>query len=834
MTNQSYYLLAHVAKQQGLEPLNLYKMYLSTTLGTTCSTGLTEILCENYITQFLNYPKAPKYFYIRNFHDVSKLQDLVQRPIVLLYCTSLAKYKSGKNIKKIFDTRLTHFMHNSRAAEPLFYLLTIEDKIVPLIGQNERNNGIEIESKFIEISQKQSSTCCMLGSIAQVLCVSHDPPCSSDLLAVCLNEDGLVSKALNLTRPVALVSHVSTDVWKNKGQELFLTLGVLKNKSLDKIVWSDCVYVAITPDRQWVYKVKKCVVNSILKSQEECLRNYKLKSEKITFSEQERRRQSETWGDKIKCQCKYCLRARDFTVKQLSKGPQQLHKNPLTLFDFLKFFNMNTQENRDLILKCCEYSMATVDFECYSRESDNHPLSNVPRDIVTDTKLGSNNVLLLSQKPVLFAHLDALGRDEGQYHYKVFHVPNDMAFTEAMTKYLEHLFERKHKLKAQKLRLLKKFLLFVSVAKKTHFQFLLEKDKSREQIAQSFRAGLFGQFETNLYRLINCLKVYSFNGTAYDHILLARNLVTALQNVSFESAAKIIHDYQLECNRDKEYFYDNPDEEETYQQHPTTHDSSSCSSDEQHDDDYSSSSAAPLIRVKISREGSLINNIFLVEAKIGFFDVKKFLPPNATLASLAKMTGCQESKGMFPFERLTSYDYLVNTTQLPENVMAWGSRLSDKIPSEEDVRQCIRDFQNECHPNLLSYLEKYLILDVRLLLEATVKVFDSFYRLADCHPIVSGKNSLSSFSSSSLQSYLMNQKSPGLFVPRHPQIYSLLKGALLGGVSLVCRTDGGTQPGEEPINAHLGYTEKAKKIIASDENTLYGSSGKHFNTFFKK
>jgi len=198
------------------------------------------------------------------------------------------------------------------------------------------------------------------------------------------------------------------------------------------------------------------------------------------------------------------------------------------------------------------------------------------------------------------------------------------------------------------------------------------------------------------------------------------------------------------------------------------------------------------------------------------------------------MTGCQESKGMFPFERLTSYDYLVNTTQLPENVMAWGSRLSDKIPSEEDVRQCIRDFQNECHPNLLSYLEKYLILDVRLLLEATVKVFDSFYRLADCHPIVSGKNSLSSFSSSSLQSYLMNQKSPGLFVPRHPQIYSLLKGALLGGVSLVCRTDGGTQPGEEPINAHLGYTEKAKKIIASDENTLYGSSGKHFNTFFKK
>jgi hypothetical protein len=191
------------------------------------------------------------------------------------------------------------------------------------------------------------------------------------------------------------------------------------------------------------------------------------------------------------------------------------------------------------------------------------------------------------------------------------------------------------------------------------------------------------------------------------------------------------------------------------------------------------------------------------------------------------MTKCEECKGMFPFEQLTSYQYLVNATELPSDPKLWKSRLTDKQPTEDMVKDCIQDYKRDGHPNVLSYLEKYLILDVKILMQATTKLFQSFYDQVGNHPIASNKNSLSSFSYSSLQSFLMKTKSPGAFVPNHPQIFSVIKSALLGGVSLVCRTDGG-QSATSPINAHLGksFVETPLYNFYFDINALYGSAGK--------
>ena len=971
-SNISYSLLSDVARHTKTTTLDLYKRYLSLTLGTNCSTSLLEILNEKYIQEFLSFNRAPKYFYVRNYHDISKLQDITERPIVILHAKSKEMYLMGKGIKKVFDTRLTHFLANTIQCQtesdvsncPLTYLLTENVKeLYYLENANIPYNSIVSESKFVCQSFKFSSheDRCYLKALSLVIddaCVlkGHDCKnqndklfCTDNFLTLCLNKNECFSKALNLTRPIALVGHVSTDVWKPRGQELFLTLGVLKTCNNDKIVWSECLYVALTPDRQWLYKVKQAQASKILASQETCLKNFKLKREHKNnlLIQPELDEDSVTSfltgasataahhnpsSSLIKCNCKYCQRAKTYTKKQLGYGPQKLYKNPLTLFDFLKLFNLDNDANRQLILQSCSYSMATLDFECYSQESSNHPLLNVPRDIVTDTKLGSSGVPLVSQKPVLFCHLDSLVTDTttntsfGAYHYKVFHVPSDLSYTMALASYLDHLFDRKEKLRLKKIELLEPFLTFISIAKKAHFNFFLEMGTPRKQIALSFKAGIFGQFETALFKLINTLKVYTFNGINYDHILLGRNLVAALQQVSYNRAAAVIHNQM--CGNDDSYFYNdhnandgfspvqqrlvvvrskslqqsNKDTESKQEEDAsiTTTSSSSClfkrssSSSSSNDiiedtrestasfsslvtkstaDDSSSSSSSsssvlvddssdtttttsttnssstfnngkdieedkenfnnnrlspPSIRVKLSREGSSINNIILVEPKIGFYDIKKFLPPNATLATLAKMTNCEQSKGAFPFEQLKSYDYLVKTQELPSDPLAWGSRLSDKAPTADEVRQYIKDFKDEGHPNLLSYLTKYLILDVLLLMKSSVKLFTSFYKLADSHPIVSNKNSLSSFSASSLQAYLMRNKSPGLFIPNHPQIYSVIKGSLLGGVSLVTRTDGGTMPGDEPINAHLGFKEKARKIIAADENTLYGSSGKYY------
>ena len=260
--------------------------------------------------------------------------------------------------------------------------------------------------------------------------------------------------------------------------------------------------------------------------------------------------------------------------------------------------------------------------------------------------------------------------------------------------------------------------------------------------------------------------------------------------------------------------------------------SSSGSSDEETDVETKTGSNNG-IRIKLSREGSRVNNIILNGVKIGFFDIKKFLPPNASLASFAKMTGCGECKGMFPFEQLTSYDYLVKTSSLPSDPKLWRSRLTDKEPTREMVQGCLDDFERQGFTTALEYLEKYLILDVKLLMQAAVKLFRSFFDQVGNPPITSNKNSLSSFSYSSLQAFLMKSKSPGAFIPNHPQIFSLLKSALLGGVSLVCRTDGG-KSAESPINAHFSskkssaapFCERPQFIFYYDINALYGQAGK--------
>ena len=800
--SQSHALIEHLANEiLDISPLDLYRRYLSITLGTNCSTGLSDFLEDAYVEKFYAFTRSPKYFNFRSYYDVNKMIEVINLPIVILKSST----RDLKNLTKLIDTRLTHYLHNNKSEEPVFYITLTDDDLYYAGRKLDEYSCLLTEAKFMSDSALIGDQCCLVQAIRKLFGKSlpHIGNCVRDPLTLCFNEDGKTFASLGLSHAVSVVTHVSSNPWvKPKGQ-LFITLGVLKEPG--KVVnWRDMAYVSVPADREGVYRLKREEAEKLLKTRDNYLKKYKLtEDEKRGFPEEEKKEKpcakEEEEEEKINCPCKYCRLARTYTSKQLKFGPQKLHANPLTLFEYLVFFNLDTETNRRLILKCCNLTMATLDFECYSRQELLHPLNNVPRDIVTDAKLGTSGTPLVSQKPVLFCHLDCLGNKREKYHYRVFQVPNDASFTLAVKNYVEHLLERKKMLTTEKLRLLEPLLRFVQCFKIAYKQFFRVRKKKPIDVRLAFAASPFGQFEKALNKLAYGLKVYSFNGASYDHVLLARNIVAACCSI--------------EIKKDKE------------EKEKVSFESSSSSSGSD-DDDEEEEKTITRPRVKISREGSKINNILLPNVRIGFYDLKKFLPPNATLDKLAKMTDCGDSKGMFPFELLTSFDYLVETKTLPGDPEAWKSRLNGKMPSQEQVDRCLDDFKKDGHENLLSYLTKYLVLDVKLLMEAGIKLFLSFYEQVGSHPITAGKNSLSSFSYASLQKHLFENKIAGAFVPNHPVIFSIVKGSLLGGVSLVCRTDGGLNA-KEPVNSHLGpeYNKKPKKVLYWDLNALYGTSG---------
>jgi hypothetical protein len=841
--------------------MELYKQYLGLIVGTTCSTGLNNLLSDEIIENMFNFQRAPKNFHFQNYYDMTKLVLLIDMPIVLLFCSSFKKFTESVGqvvIKKVFDTRLTHDLYNSRSEKPLFYLFT-GDKDLYYLGRDcpPGYSCNWVEGAFMAKSVGVSRNCCWLKQLqelfaADAAAAGHecDPECPKNLLALCLNSKNNVSRRLDLSFPVAIVSHVSTDIWRRRPhRQLFVTLGVLPDADGAPIEWEKVRFVGVTYDGL-MYQMTQQYAKRVLDRQNEALKRYKAENHddrpkattgevKLSKKQLKKKRKFQSHLDRVECRCKFCVAALSYSEKQLSFGPQKLHTNKLTLFDFLKVFNLDTELNRSLILKCCALSFGTLDFESYSQETKTSPLENNPRDIVTDTQLGSSNVPLVTQKPVLFAHLDGLdAEDGGEFHVKLFHVTRDNEYTPKLREYIEHLMERKQLLVARKTTLLEPLLTFVAIMKAHHKAFYLEEKKMPpEQVRSSFAAGLFGTFEQNIHRLIGTFKIYTFNGAAYDHILLARNIYEATKDIVVPGPGKSRYAHGAFYSDDEDYHgqttQDERDEFEFLRERKRSGSGSGSSSEDEEEEGRGNNTRRRGIRVSMSREGSRVNTVILNGAKIGFFDIKKFLPPNASLASFAKMTGCGECKGMFPFEQLTSYDYLVRTTSLPSDPKLWRSRLTDREPTREMVQACLEDFERLGCATALDYLEKYLILDVKLLMQATVTLFRSFFDQVGNHPITSHKNSLSSFSYNSLQSFLMRSKSPGAFIPNHPQIFSLLRSALLGGVSLVCRTDGG-KSADSPINAHLGSKDQAKScfnerpryIFYYDVNSLYGHAGK--------
>ena len=95
-------------------------------------------------------------------------------------------------------------------------------------------------------------------------------------------------------------------------------------------------------------------------------------------------------------------------------------------------------------------------------------------------------------------------------------------------------------------------------------------------------------------------------------------------------------------------------------------------------------------------------------------------------------------------------------------------------------------------------------MDVNLLGRAVIKLLEKFYTQFNVHPLDVNKTTIASYVGYLLQNHLMVNKRIGQWSPNILPMYSALKDAATGGLTMVTRhSAGGNNKFECKINSHL-------------------------------
>ena len=181
-------------------------------------------------------------------------------------------------------------------------------------------------------------------------------------------------------------------------------------------------------------------------------------------------------------------------------------------------------------------------------------------------------------------------------------------------------------------------------------------------------------------------------------------------------------------------------------------------------------------RVSMQKEGAKIR--FLKMGELRITDIKRLLAPGTSLDSFGKLAGLDIKKSIFPFEKFTSRDYLLEPS-LPTEASDWASKLNpDKNPSQADVNEALRTFEEQGMTCVGDFLRAYLILDVKVLLQATVAMAKTYYSILKLDFTEMGKFTVSSVASVGAAHYLARNKKPAMFHVNHARTYRVRKHTL--------------------------------------------------------
>lgn len=395
-------------------------------------------------------------------------------------------------------------------------------------------------------------------------------------------------------------------------------------------------------------------------------------------------------SEKAGCQCSLCVESGLLYGKSVSStGPQKRMSSELDTFEYLKVFGLDTPENENLVREALAMSAASFDIESTTEWlNDGGGGLAAPFEPLSSLRRPSQRTAV--QKACLLGYGDgftAAGDDEeGQkdFCYREFRLgKNDVNATKMMIEFYTFLLERRRVLAARKRAKLEPILSRLAELRKLHFEFFAVKaeerlsnltalgcvfdaekpekrkrklwgeqknsDRPELDAESSFENSLIGRFQEHLESKIRELIVFSFNGSNYDHVLLA---------TSISCAFKIMF----------------PDKKRG---------------------------------MEVVRDGSQIRRIMFKADGIYFHDVRHMLGPSCSLSSFAKMANLTEKKLVFPFSLFESQSFL-DLKALPADPQVWFDSLRQETPSQETVDSVLRDFNVLGCQNVGEYLSHYL------------------------------------------------------------------------------------------------------------------------------
>lgn len=171
---------------------------------------------------------------------------------------------------------------------------------------------------------------------------------------------------------------------------------------------------------------------------------------------------------------------------------------------------------------------------------------------------------------------------------------------------------------------------------------------------------------------------------------------------------------------------------------------------------------------------------WLKMAGISFHEVRHLLPEGTSLAKFREMCGLQETKGLFPFEKLEEDQSFLDEKELPASAEEWKSALGS-APTQEDVDEARREFAELGCADVRSWLSFYLEKDCLMLGKGFEALAASYFDLFRLDVIDSKKFSISSLSALACQANLFRNKKMGMFSVGEKRLYSILRRGLRGG-----------------------------------------------------
>ena len=812
------------------EPLLAYRTYLANTVSCHTSHRSISLLGGGELDLF--YAKEepltpPKYFNFFSGGDLSKLESCLAVRFVIVSNSSdkRLRCKNGE-WQKIHDQRIYDLCRASSASRVVASFLLLEREVGEwILRKREATEApptelfytpLKAEAIFCSPAQKHillsSSNQCWIQVLVQVLGKSlskeheHSQDCGSLARFLSLQKDQLRNSTDDHELVVLVASHLRslprsrTRNMKLAKNNVFAVLKEVSDpgRECDKNV----PVVSILAEPVGMYLLKEPFAQAVRSARQSCgTRDQskptipsKRKREASSSPRPSKRSVADVSGrvrvETSLCPCEACSESKKYEKNMSFKGPQAVYRADLSLTDLLSMVGrLDSKAELDLE-RAGHFSVASFDIETYARKID---ASAGNEDLNFEQRKFSNRALPrqieATQEIALIGFQDYRMMLDSE-PVQIFKHDNDRP-KEVVQLFLRTVLDRRAEAVTLKTGILLELTTWIESYKKAHFLFyaeqgmmssrffahagcpqedtfystdasddlgegdnlessvednffekrrptldeeyliiqeeLLAKEnkqtlskadrieneleiKSFRKIEYSWKYSLFGKIEARLKRLTQAYYVWALNGSSFDFVLLCSQLMV------FAKENKI----------------------------------------------------GP---VSVQKEGSKLR--WLKLAGVRFCEIQHLLFPGTSLASLAKTCNLKDAKGIFPFDKFTSMDYL-DESKLPQLSKDWQSLLNPtKAPSQQEVDEALSLFEREGFVNVGEYLQHYLALDVSILLQCVIAMEKEYMRILGLDFIEVGKITVSSLSAAGAQAFLTRGKRMAQFSCNHARLYAV-------------------------------------------------------------